>query len=331
MIDIETLINSIDILEYIQQFADCVYKGSEWWCCSPLNKNDTDPSFSINTAKNRFYDFSTDIGGDILNFAKAYYHCGTYTAIQILLKYAGLTENEIQALQPSSILQYLRKINNQYQSKKTTNYKNIPMEYINRYIFDDNMLQTWYNEGISRESIFKYNITTDSQSNCIIIPIYDNEGNVVNISNRTLFTDYKERKIPKYIYSFPWNNGGIDVLWGVSFKKNVIQKSKQIIIVEGVKSVLKLEEFGYDNAVAILTSHLNDLQLEQLIKLRPKEYVFALDMNVNIREDKNIKKLNHFGKVTFLRDYTGKLGEKDAPCDKGKEVFDKLYQTRYNI
>ena len=121
------------------------------------------------------------------------------------------------------------------------------------------------------------------------------------------------------------------MLWGISFKKNSIQKSKRIIIVEGIKSVLKLEEFGYDNSVAILTSHLNDLQLEQLIKLRAKEYIFALDMNVNVREDKNIKKLNHFGKVTFLRDYEGKLGEKDAPCDKGKIVFDNLFETRYNL
>ena len=331
MIDIETLINNIDILTFIEQYADCYYKGSEWWCCSPLNKNDTDPSFSINTTKNRFYDFSTDIGGDIVNFVKAYYHCNTYKAIQILLQYTGMTEDDIKAIQPSSILLYLKKINNQNQSKKTTNYVKIPFEYMNRYIFEDNMLQSWYDEGISRESIFKYHITTDKSSNCIIIPIYDNEGNIVNISNRTLYKDYKERKLPKYIYSFGWNDGGIDVLWGVSFKKKSIQKSKRIIIVEGIKSVLKLEEFGYDNSVAILTSHLNDLQLEQLIKLRAKEYIFALDMNVNIREDKNIKKLNHFGKVTFLRDYDGKLGEKDAPCDKGKIIFDKLFETRYNI
>lgn len=331
MVDIELLLSKVDILEYISQYADFVEKNGGNWCCSPLNPNDTDPSFEVNTELQRFYDFSTDKYGDVLQFVMEYNHCNVPQAVNILLKYTGLSENEIEKYNPVDIISFLKKYERQFKKDKCVNYKILGNDYMNRYSFDESKFDSWINEGIPMELIQKYNIRYDSINNAIVIPMYDNHGNIVNVSNRTLYKDFRERKIPKYIYSYGWNGGSIDILWGYSFKENEIKKSNKILIVEGVKSVLKLEAFGYNNAVAILTSHLNSLQLKELLKIGCNEFILALDTNIDIRKDQNIMKLKRYGNLTFIHDYKNRLGMKDSPCDGGKELFDELYETRFVI
>lgn len=331
MIDIDALVSQINIVEYIRQYADLIEKNGEYWCCSPLNPNDTDPSFEVSEELQRFYDFSTEKYGGILQFIKEYHHCNFVEALNIALEYCGIDATELKKYEPIPILTYLRKYERQFKKEKKTNYKILNSNYMDIYDFEESKFQNWIKEGISLDVIQKYNIRYDKLNNSIVIPMYDNNGNIVNISNRTLYPDYRKRKIPKYIYSFGWNGGSIDILWGYSFKKDSIDKSKKIIIVEGVKSVLKLESFGYDNVVAILTSHLNSLQMQQLIKANVKEFIFALDMNVNIKKDSNIMLLKRYGKLSFIKDYRNRLGEKDSPCDGGKELFDELYNNRFVV
>ena len=80
------LIESVDILEYISQFTKFEEKNGEFWALSPLKEEET-PSFSVNREMNRFYDFSSGKGGNILSFIKFYYHCDSAEAASILRKY----------------------------------------------------------------------------------------------------------------------------------------------------------------------------------------------------------------------------------------------------
>ena len=57
LIDVESLLSNVSILEYISQYAEFEKKGSEYWCNSPLNTNDLTPSFSVNVEKQIFYCF----------------------------------------------------------------------------------------------------------------------------------------------------------------------------------------------------------------------------------------------------------------------------------
>ena len=77
------LIDSVDILEYISQFSEFEEKNGEYWALSPLKEEET-PSFSVNTEMNRFYDFSSGKGGNVLSFIKAYNHCSDSKAADIL-------------------------------------------------------------------------------------------------------------------------------------------------------------------------------------------------------------------------------------------------------
>ena len=56
--------------------------------------------------------------------------------------------------------------------------------------------------------------------------------------------------------------------------------------------------------------------------------VFALDKDVVVRDDRNIKRLKQFVKVEYIWDKDNLLDEKDAPVDKGVEVWKKLYEGR---
>ena len=56
--------------------------------------------------------------------------------------------------------------------------------------------------------------------------------------------------------------------------------------------------------------------------------VFALDAEVDIRQDANIMKLRHYVRVEWVRNRDALLEPKDAPVDRGPAVFKKLYEER---
>ena len=109
-----------------------------------------------------------------------------------------------------------------------------------------------------------------------------------------------------------------------------IQKSKEIILFEGCKSVLIADTWGIHNTAAILTSHLSTNQFKILIKLG-YDVVFALDKDVNVLLDKNIQKLKQYIGVYYIQDRQGLLDSKDSPVDKGAEVFKQLFDNRKRL
>ena len=84
---------------------------------------------------------------------------------------------------------------------------------------------------------------------------------------------------------------------------------------------------GIRNTGALLTSHLNPAQMKVLARLGVRE-VFALDKDVQIRKDHNIRRLKQYVNVEYLWDKDNLLYEKDAPVDKGLNVFETLYRQR---
>jgi DNA primase len=61
------------------------------------------------------------------------------------------------------------------------------------------------------------------------------------------------------------------------------------------------------------------------------DVVFALDKDVNVRDDHNINKLKQYVNVSYLWDGRGLLDEKDSPIDKGIEVFNQLFDDRRRL
>lgn len=84
-----------------------------------------------------------------------------------------------------------------------------------------------------------------------IFPIYSDSGRVIAFGGRTLFSDYKERGIGKYINSPEsqiYNKS--KTLYGLYQAKSSINKEDKCILVEGNIDVISMHQLGITNVVA---------------------------------------------------------------------------------
>ena len=171
----------------------------------------------------------------------------------------------------------------------------------------------------------RFQVYYDGFSDRLVYPIRNIDGAIVNIGGRTLDPKWKEKKLRKYTYFHPW--GTMETIYGLFENLEYILEKKEVILFEGCKSVLIADTWEIKNCAAILTSHLNPAQMKILAKLGCR-VVFALDKDVRIRDDHNIKILKNYIDVDYLWDKADLLDDKDAPVDKGLEVFKQLYAER---
>lgn len=322
--EIEEMVASVDILEYISQFAEFEEKNGEFWTLSPLKDEET-PSFSVRREENVFYDFSSGCGGNVLSFIKAYNKCSSREAVNILKRYVG--DKGIapanQRLKATKVAKLFVKHQKHTKESKSSVF---PDNYMDRYERNEEKLSIWRNEGITDEAMEKYQVRYDSFSDRIVYPIRDVHGKIINVSGRTVDPDWKTKKLRKYTYFAPL--GTLDTIYGLSENYEKIRKKHEIILFEGAKSVMIAYDWGFQNTGAVLTSHLNPNQVKILAKLGC-DVVFALDKGVDIREDENIKRLSRFVKVSYVYDRDGLLKDKDSPVDEGRETWEKLYEGRF--
>lgn len=329
-VEVYEIIESVDILEYISQFCDPVEKeDGEYWCLSPL-KDERTPSFSINTEMQKFYDFSSGKGGNVLDFICAYHNCGFLKGLDILKRYAGITDDEQQTGAPRRLAAttVAKKFQVRHKKEKQSKTSVLQSDYMNRYEWDVKKLAVWEREGISMESMAKFQVRYDPFSDRLVYPIRDVNGNIISVCGRTLDPHYKEKNLRKYTYF--QSLGTLDTIYGLSDNIATIRAKGEIILFEGAKSVMMADGWGIQNTGAVLTSHLNDNQFKILIKLGVA-VTFALDAEINIREDANIMKLRQYANVYWVRNKDEMLEPKDSPTDKGREVFETLYQERRRL
>lgn len=325
--ELEELVKSINIVEYIGQFIDLEQQGSEWWGLSCFKEENT-PSFSIREDPPFWYDYSSGQGGNVYNFVKKYFNCSSVEAVKKLKEYAGI-EGEIDAPRDKMSATVVCKM---YQKPKTTQkeskVKILPDDYMERYEKRADKLAIWEREGISRESLDKFQVYYDAFSDRIVYPIRDLNGKIANIGGRTCDPQWKEKGQRKYTYLQGW--GTINTIYGLYENMDEIKKAGEVILFEGCKSVLIADTWNVHCCGAILTSHLSTNQMKILIKLGVR-VTFALDKDVDVTQDKNINKLKQYANVSYIFDSGNLLDAKDSPVDKGFDTFKNLYIHRRKL
>lgn len=154
-------IKQIAITDYLQQqgYAPARVHGIHYWYCSPL-RNESTPSFKVNTERNQWYDFGTGEHGDIIDLVCALFHCSTSEAIDRLsgakqvahqgFSFGGERKNserklEILSAQPLSTPNLLR-----YLAARA-----IPLSIANTYcseVLFCNMKRTYYAIGFANDA-----------------------------------------------------------------------------------------------------------------------------------------------------------------------------------
>lgn len=329
--EVEEIKELVNIREYIEQFVDAENVGGKRFCICPFHDEKT-PSFFIDEAHQHYHCFGCGAHGDVIDFIQRYHKVSYPTALQMVCLEAGISEADLKHdISPHlSATKILKKFKND--SKKLSEQKKatieVPQDFIDRIPFEINKLSLWTEEGIKEEQLRKYGVRFDSLSNRIIYPVRDPSGVIINISGRTVDPNWKEKKLRKYSYYY--STGCIDTVYGVYENLNSIKQKKQIILFEGMKSVLKAESFGYSNCGALLTSKLSRKQLEILLSLKAS-VVFALDGEVDILSDKNILLLKKFVPCYWVRSLHSELTPKESPVDGGCEIWNKLFSSKTKI
>lgn len=215
------------------------------------------------------------------------------------------------------IIKFLKEMNTNSDIEKEQPLKPINNKILSYYFPYGNKM--WEDEGISLEVQKEFQIGYDDQTNYITIPIYDELGSLVGVKGRYFGTpdDFH----PKYWALEKYSKGR--VLYGYWQNKEIIKNSRSLIIVESEKSILKLAEFGYRNAVACGGKKITKYQIEMITRTGCTP-VLALDKDCGEEELNLIANMFMEGiNVYAIIDKDNILEEKESPMDR-QEIWECL-------
>ena len=326
---LQQITENVDLIEYASQTMDLVKRGDNYFTCCPKHIDNT-PSLSFNPEKNLFYCFSCGRAGGIIQFLKEYEGLSFQDAIDKAMKLANV---DISTMCQSKTIAYLRKVQRCRQRKKQIiEHPIIDKEKYNKY--KEWPITEWLEEGMKQDVLSKFGVRIDDITNRIVYPVYDVDGNLINIKGRTRYTNYKKLGLAKYINYFPV--GTMDYFQGLNLTLPYVKEKGEIIIFESIKSVMLMYGWGYKNCASAEKHTLTQEQLELLAKLRVN-IVFAYDSDVNYWDSdvrSSIDQLKTLTNVYIIDDKSHLLGgaeAKNSPADCGKETWDTLYKEKTKV
>lgn len=312
----------MSLVEYASKYLNLQERNGEHWsvCCF---HDDTDASLSFNADKNAFYCFGCQSKGYLIDFVRRYHKLSFPQAIEHIL---SITNLDLQEVKNSETFEFLKKINRK-EKDKTIVREILPNDVMKRY--DKEPITEWLSEGVTQEVLEKYEVRYDKPGNAIVFPVRNAAGHIIAIKSRTLYPNHKDMGIAKYRYY--QKIGTTDFLFGFFENYHAIRAAGEVIVVEAEKGVMILESFGYPNVVAISTKIMTTPQIKLLLGLKCN-IVLALDKDVTHSEIRQIGlPFLPFTNISYIYDTKGLLDEKDSPYDKGKDIWEKLYDTKNKI
>lgn len=328
--DLDEICKNIDLLEYVSRSIEMKQKGRDWFGKCPLHVDKT-PSFSITPKKNSFYCFSCGRGGGIIKYLMAYEKLNFDEAVEKASKLANI---DISKMCKSKTVSYLKNIKNANRERNKDKYEHKILDKTKLESFKRGDIEVWKEEGIKQDVMDIFEIRIDTWSNRIVYPVYDTNGNLINIKGRTLYKDFKEKRIPKYINYY--EVGVMDYFQGLNVTLPYIKEKNEVIIFESLKSVMKAFGWGYKNCISAEKHVLTTEQIHLIAKLNVN-VVLAYDSDINyfakpVIED--INKLKRITNVYYINDTKNLLGGiagKNAPVDVNLETWENLYNMKVKI
>lgn len=220
-------------------------------------------------------------------------------------------------------------------------------------------------DGITIETMKMFNIRFYPYAQQIIIPVYDKEGNLIGIHGRNLIPELIEAGY-KYLpvklvdginedgsHGLEFRFSTANVLYGLNLTKVNIEYTSEVTLFEAPKSVMQMENIlSLNNTVGMFGMNLQNKRRDILVNLGiekvnialDKQYHTIFDKDENLTEDfirwkrkvlKIGEKFKGFVKeINVIYDYDDNnplLNYKDSPSDKGKKIWNKLYEAKEQI
>ena len=211
-------------------------------------------------------------------------------------------------------------------------------------LFDHLYPQEWLDYGISADILDKFGIGWYARQACISIPVVFN-GQLVGVRGR--YTREQDVAKGKYrpictldgtVLKFPSSA----CLYGYDQNKAVISKSRQVVLFESEKSVLKSPQYGIDNALAVFGSNISRQHIQLLLELGVNDVVLAFDSDYKQVGDDEFKffvvkmkklatKLRSYFNVAIVYNNQGYDMYKCNMMDIPYEQAMKLWESRVKI
>ncbi len=203
------------------------------------------------------------------------------------------------------------------------------------HVLDDKLLDdfvpmlhiSWVHEGIMPWTREKFKLAYSYKHKRVIIPLrYWATGELLGFNQRTTVENYEEFGIKKYFIT-PTYQKSLN-LYGLYENYDSIQKAGYVVVAESEKSVLKRDSLGDGTVVALSGKSISDEQIRILMGLNV-EIVIGLDKDVDISEVRHMcEKFKNVRKVSYIHDFMGILGDKDAPMDANNKDYQFLLESR---
>lgn len=266
----------LDVLDVVSKDVIMKKSGGNYWGLCPFHKEKS-PSFSVNPAKGIYKCFGCGEGGDALSymmktrgvaFKDLVIELAGEFGLELPNTYSGSGSNKDTRDQ---MIKACAKASEFYQhSLFATADAKVAMDYLTGRGIDEKIIKR-YGIGFSNKNIndlykslktqFSDEILEkaglilksskgdfiDRFRNRIIIPIHDDNGDIVAFGARAI----EEGQNPKYLNSSDsliYNKSKL--LYGLYFAKDAIKQSDSIIIMEGYFDVISAQAHGIENCVA---------------------------------------------------------------------------------
>ena len=265
-------------------------------------------------------------------------------AINFILSITGKEIDNVQRLTKTHIYDWQADLEKFIRFKRTgttlTTYNDIILSQL-----DQSVPQPWLDEGISEDTLIKYQIGYYERLNATTIPCRDKQGNLIGI--RCRHWQPEEIEQGKYrplllldgvtSFKFPTNN----VFFGINYNWPEIEQTGKVMLVESEKAVMKLDTIYKEHNVALgmFGSNLGLKRRNDLVKLGVNHVLYIPDndwIGLNDEayqewEDKVVrfcKQFDGYAKVEIIWDNLGLLGPKENATDRDENTWWKLYEAK---
>lgn len=235
--------------------------GPELYACCPFHGEQT-PSFSTNMETGKWYCFTChERGTDVESLIRKMEGMYTDSEVSLFLReYGTVTVSErVMRLRAQLAATRSRKEPDQPDTTQAKEGWDQYVRYENPYLLE---------RGFDSAVVGAHSIGYNRQGREIVIPVIEH-----GICRFTYTRTTTNRKKAKYLYP-----DGVDrarYFWGLDKDKSYYDGSV-LYITEGALDALWLRQLGYD-AIAILGSHISQLQINKLKELNPAEIVLFFD------------------------------------------------------
>lgn len=187
-------------------------------------------------------------------------------------------------------------------------------------------------DNISLASQKYFNIRYDVESQSIVIPIYDQVGQLMGAKARCNW-EVEDGEM-KYYYLMPCQASL--TLYGYAQNYSHLV-GNAVYVGESEKFVMQCHSYGIRNCVALGSGTISLKQVQMLMELAPTEIIFLhdaqYDMDNIMRNINMVKNYSRFSEVKLgYWDWTkGNYTDKVSPTDLGKEKFKYILENEIKI